>query len=70
MEQGRMEVRMPDLKQHVTRLEHGVRKLAGSVIFAAGLLASTELFLGGHVPYAVGLGAAELLLLIWILFGR
>jgi hypothetical protein len=54
----------------VTRLEHGVRKLAGSVIFAAGLLAGTELFLGGHVEYAVGLGAAELLLLIWILFGR
>jgi len=70
MEQGKMEVRMPELKQQVTRLEHGVRKLAGSVIFAAGLLAGTELFLGGHVEYAVGLGAAELLLLIWILFGR
>ena len=70
MEQGRMEVRMPDLKQHVTRLEHGVRKLAGSVIFAAGLLAGTELFLGGHAELALGLGAAELLLLIWILFGR
>jgi len=70
MEQGRMEVRVPDLKQHVTRLEHGVRKLAGSVIFAAGLLAGTELFLGGHVELAAGLGAAELLLLGWILFGR
>ncbi len=70
MEQGRMEVRVPDLKQHVTRLEHGVRKLAGSVIFAAGLLACTELFLGGHVAYAVGLGAAELVLLTWILFGK
>jgi len=70
MEQGRMEVRMPELKQHVTRLEHGVRKLAGSVIFAAGLLAGTQLFLGGHVELAAGLGAAELLLLSWILFGR
>jgi predicted unusual protein kinase regulating ubiquinone biosynthesis (AarF/ABC1/UbiB family) len=70
MEQGRMEVRVPDLKQQVTRLEHGVRKLAGSVIFAAGLLADTELFLGGHIEYAAGLGAAELILLLWILFGR
>ena len=70
IEQGRMEVRMPDLKQHVTRLEHGVRKLAGSVIFAAGLLAGTELYMGGHPQIALGLGAAELLLLVWILFGR
>lgn len=70
MEQGRMEVRMPELKQHVTRLEHSVRKLAGSIIFAAGLVAGTELFLGGHLNYTLGLGAAELVLLIWILFGR
>jgi predicted unusual protein kinase regulating ubiquinone biosynthesis (AarF/ABC1/UbiB family) len=70
MEQGRMEVRIPELRQHVTRLEHSVRKLAGSIIFAAGLVAGTELFLGGRLEYALGLGAAELVLLIWILFGR
>jgi hypothetical protein len=65
-----VDVRMPEMKQHVARLEHSVRKLAGSIIFAAGLVAGTELFLGGHLEIAAALGAAEILLLGWILFGR
>ncbi len=70
IEQGRVDVRMPEMKQHVARLEHSVRKLAGAIIFAAGLVAGTELYLGGHLEIAVALGAAELVLLGWILFGR
>jgi predicted unusual protein kinase regulating ubiquinone biosynthesis (AarF/ABC1/UbiB family) len=70
MEQGRMEVRMPEMKQHVTRLEHSVRKLAGSIVFAAGLVSGTDLFLGGHLEFALGVGVAELILLLWILFSR
>ncbi len=70
IEQGRMDVRMPEMKQHVARLEHSVRKLGGSIVFAAGLVAGTNLFLGGHLQIALGVGAAELLLLLWILFGR
>ena len=70
MEQGRMEVRMPEMKQHIARLERGVRKLAGAIIFAAGMVAGTDLFLGGHLELATALGAAELLLLLWILLGR
>jgi predicted unusual protein kinase regulating ubiquinone biosynthesis (AarF/ABC1/UbiB family) len=70
IEQGRIDVRMPEMKQHVSRLEHSVRKLAGSVIFAAGLVAGTELFLGGHFEIAAAFGAAEIILLGWILFGR
>jgi hypothetical protein len=70
IEQGRVDVRVPEMKQHVARLEHSVRKLAGSIIFAAGLVAGTELYLGGHVQIALVLGLTELLLLGWILFGR
>jgi predicted unusual protein kinase regulating ubiquinone biosynthesis (AarF/ABC1/UbiB family) len=70
MEQGRMEVRIPELRQHVARLERGVRKLAGAIIFSAGMVAGTELFLGGHLDLAIGLGAVEVLLLLWILLGR
>jgi len=44
-EQGKLEARMPEPKYNVARLERGVRKLAGSIIFAAGLVACTELFL-------------------------
>ncbi len=70
IEQGRVDIRIPELKQHVSRLEHGVRKLAGSIIFAAGLIAGTDLYLGGHLEIALGVGAAELILLVWILFAR
>ena len=69
-EQGRLEVRMPELKHHVARLERGVRKLAGSIIFAAGLLAGTQLFLGGHFETAIAVGVVEIGLLGWILLGR
>ena len=69
-EQGKLEVRMPELKHHVARLERGVRKLAGSIIFAAGLVACTELFLAGRTDVAAIVGAAELFLLGWILVGR
>jgi predicted unusual protein kinase regulating ubiquinone biosynthesis (AarF/ABC1/UbiB family) len=70
IDQGRMEVRMPEMKMHVARLEHSVRKLAGSIVFAAGLVAGTDFYLAGHWQIALGLGAAELVLLLWILFSR
>ncbi len=69
-EQGKLEVRMPELKHHVARLERGVRKLAGSIIFSAGLVACTALYLGGRTDAAVVVGAVEVLLLGWILLGR
>jgi len=69
-EQGKLEVRMPELKHHVARLERGVRKLAGSIIFSAGLVAGTALYLGGRTEVALGVGAVEVLLLGWILLGR
>ena len=61
---------MPELKHHVARLERGVRKLAGSIIFAAGLVAATGLYLGGKMELALAVGAVEVLLLGWILLGR
>jgi predicted unusual protein kinase regulating ubiquinone biosynthesis (AarF/ABC1/UbiB family) len=70
MEQGRLEVRMPEMKTHVARLEKGVRKLAGSIIFAAGLLAGTLLYIAGHPEIALGFAGVELVLLAWIMFGR
>ena len=70
IDEGRLDVRLPELKQQVTRLERGLRRLAGSAVFAAVLLAGTALYLGGHVDVAVGFGAADGLLLLWLLFGR
>jgi predicted unusual protein kinase regulating ubiquinone biosynthesis (AarF/ABC1/UbiB family) len=70
IEQGRVDMRMPEMKQHVARLEHSVRKLAGCIILAAGLIAGTNFYLAGHIEIAAALGAAEVILLGWILFGR
>jgi predicted unusual protein kinase regulating ubiquinone biosynthesis (AarF/ABC1/UbiB family) len=70
IEQGRLDVRMPEMKQHVSRLEHGVRKIVASIMFAGGLISATELYLGGRLEMAAAVGAADLLLLGWILFGR
>jgi len=70
MEQGKLDVRMPEMKQHVARLERGMRKLAGAIVFAAGLIACTNLFLGGNFELSLALGVAEVLLLGWIFFGR
>ncbi len=70
IEQGRVDIRMPEMRQHVARLEHSVRKLAGAIVFAAGLVADTNFYLAGHFEIALGLAVAEALLLGWIVFGR
>jgi predicted unusual protein kinase regulating ubiquinone biosynthesis (AarF/ABC1/UbiB family) len=70
IEQGRVDIRMPEMRQHVTRLEHGLRKLGGAIVFAAGLVAGTDLYLAGHFEVALGVGVAEVALLVWIVFGR
>ncbi len=70
LEEGKLEVRAPELEKRVTRLEAGVRKLSGSVVFAAGLVAGTQFVLGRHPLPAILLGAADFVLLLWILFAR
>jgi len=70
IEQGRVDIRMPEMRQHVARLEHGMRKLGGAIVFAAGLVAGTNLYLGGHLEIALGVAAAEAALLVWIVLGK
>ncbi len=70
IEQGRLEMRLPEMRQHVTRLEHGVRKLAGCIVFAALLLCGTAFYLTGNVKPALAGAAAGGCLLLWILFGK
>lgn len=67
MEQGNLEVRTPDLKNGVDRLDRGVNRLAGAVIFAALLLAAVQLFIAGEVTLSGILAGAALLALLWVL---
>ncbi len=66
-EEGKLDVRIPELKAHVVRLERAARKLGASIIFAAFLLAGTVLYLGNHQDLALGFGIVDAALLLWLL---
>jgi predicted unusual protein kinase regulating ubiquinone biosynthesis (AarF/ABC1/UbiB family) len=70
IEQGKLEIRLPELKHHVARLERAARKLSVSIIFASVLFVGAAFYLTGHPLAAAGLAAAAFLLLLWLLFGR
>jgi predicted unusual protein kinase regulating ubiquinone biosynthesis (AarF/ABC1/UbiB family) len=55
IEQGNLEVRSPELKGAVGRLEHSIRKLAWAILCAAFLLGAIQLFLAGETGLAVTL---------------
>ena len=63
MERGQLEVRSPELKTQMNRLERGVRRLSGTIIFAALLFAGVQFYLGGDFLLAGGFGLAALLVL-------
>lgn len=67
LQEGKLVVRTPELIQHLATLENGIRKLAGCIVFAAGMVASTELYLSGHITASALLGSVEVVLLLWIL---
>lgn len=67
MEQGNLEVRTPDLKNGVDRLDRGVNRLSGAVIFAALLLAAAQLYTAGELTLAGILAGAALLAFLWVL---
>jgi len=70
IEDGKMEVRIPELRRYVDRFERLGRKLAGSVIFAAVLIAAALIYSTGQPQIALGFGVADLLVLLWVLLGR
>lgn len=67
MEQGNLEVRTPDLKKGVDRLDRSVNRVAGAVILAALLLGAVQLYIAGeYLPAGILFGAAVLAFL-WVL---
>ena len=67
MEEGNLEVRTPDLKKGVDRLDRSVNRLAGAVIFAALLLGAVQLYIAGEYWPAGILTGAAVLAFLWIL---
>ncbi len=70
MEQGKLEVRTPELSRQMASLELGVRRVIGSVLFTAFLLGGIQLYLADRTGPAAGLLAGAVALLIWVLTAR
>jgi predicted unusual protein kinase regulating ubiquinone biosynthesis (AarF/ABC1/UbiB family) len=67
-DRGGLTARTPDLSRQVQRLEQGLNRLLGGIIFAALLLGGVQLELGGRQAFGVALlvGAGlTLVSLIW-----
>lgn len=70
IEQGRLEVQVPEMKDQFDRLERRVHRLAGAILFAAFFTVGAQLYLAGAVTLAAASGAGALLALIWMIAGR
>jgi predicted unusual protein kinase regulating ubiquinone biosynthesis (AarF/ABC1/UbiB family) len=70
MEQGNLEVRMPELQRGIDRLNRNVNRLAGAVLFAALLIGAVQLYMAGDQPLAKGLAGAAAAVFLWIIWPR
>lgn len=69
MEQGKLEVRHPELELQVNHLNRGIRKLTAAVVFAVFAWGSVQFILGSILVPGYILGGVALILLGWIIFG-
>lgn len=70
IEQGNLDVRTPDLKSGVERLERSVNRLTGAIVFAALLFVALQLYTIGNLPLAIALAGAALLAFLWVIWPR
>jgi predicted unusual protein kinase regulating ubiquinone biosynthesis (AarF/ABC1/UbiB family) len=70
IEAGKVEVKVPELREKLGRLERSQRKLTGAVVFGVFMVAGVQLYLAHELSLAAGFGAAALVTLVWLLVGR
>ncbi len=70
IEQGKLEVRVPELRSTFGRLERSNRQMTAAIVFGAFLFSGVQAYLGGAMGLAEGLGAGALVSLLWLLFRR
>ncbi len=70
IEQGRLEVKVPEISYHLGRLEKMFRRLGESILLAAFLVTSVQSYLAGNIILAGGLGFIAFLLAVWLLTRR
>ncbi len=70
LERGEVAVRAPEVTEHLRQLSGAVQRLAGSVVFAALLLAGVQVWLAGQPAPAALLMAGAGLVLAWLAWPR
>ena len=70
VEEGEIEVRTPELRRELHRLERSNRRIALAIVFAACLLGATQFYLAGDLLLAGSLGGLAALVLLWLLLSR
>jgi predicted unusual protein kinase regulating ubiquinone biosynthesis (AarF/ABC1/UbiB family) len=70
IEQGRLEVQIPELKTQFNRLERRLQRLSSTILFVAFFAGSIQLYLAGALGLAAASAAAALLTLLLALFSR
>jgi predicted unusual protein kinase regulating ubiquinone biosynthesis (AarF/ABC1/UbiB family) len=68
IEQGRLEVQTPDLKEHLSRIDQSVQRISKALVFAALLLAGVQLHLAQQSSLALPALAAAVLAFVWLLY--
>jgi predicted unusual protein kinase regulating ubiquinone biosynthesis (AarF/ABC1/UbiB family) len=68
LENGELEVRVPQLTTQVKHLEHAVNRLAAGLVFGALLLGGIQLYLARQIGFAVPIFILAFLTLLWITF--
>jgi predicted unusual protein kinase regulating ubiquinone biosynthesis (AarF/ABC1/UbiB family) len=70
IEQGRLDVRTPELREQMRSLERGQRRLGRLLIFAIFLLSALQLHLAGQGGLAWPAAIAALICFFWVWLGR
>ena len=69
IDQGNLEVRIPEIQQPLVRLERGLNRLGGAIIFTAFFAGSIQLYLAEEQPLALASLAAAGIIFIWLVLG-
>jgi predicted unusual protein kinase regulating ubiquinone biosynthesis (AarF/ABC1/UbiB family) len=67
LEQGRLEVRSPEIRSGLDQLSRGLRSLTHAVVFAAFLISAVQFSLSGQITLARLLGAGAVFAFLWLL---
>jgi predicted unusual protein kinase regulating ubiquinone biosynthesis (AarF/ABC1/UbiB family) len=70
LEQGKLEIQLPDTNLQLRRLNQSIWGLAKAVIFAAILIPAVQLYLNGHWLESGIMGSVGLIIFGWFIFGR